>query len=118
MKYLCLVYQEESSGDTLPVGLADATADEVFDYREELRISGHLIASSPLQSAQTATTIRVRAGRVSVSDAPVMESKEQLGEFYLIEARDLNDAIRVASKIPSARIGCVEVRPLRECDPQ
>jgi hypothetical protein len=118
MKYLCLAYQEESSGEALAVGTSDSTMDEVFDYREELRISGHLITSSPLQSAQSATIVRVRDGRVSVSDGPVMESKEQLGEFYLIEARDLNDAIRVASKIPSARIGCIEVRPLREFDPQ
>jgi hypothetical protein len=118
MKYLCLVYQEESSADVLPAATSDATADEVFDHREELRISGHLIASSSLQSVQTATTVRVRNGRVSVSDGPIMEMKEQLGAFYLIEARDLNDAIRVASKIPSARIGCIEVRPLRDFDPQ
>ncbi len=81
-------------------------------------MSGHLIASSSLQSVRAASTVRVRNGRVSVSNGPFMEMKEQLGEFYLIEARDLNDAIRVASKIPSTRIGCIEVRPLREPGPQ
>jgi hypothetical protein len=118
MKYVCLVYQEESSADGLSGGTSDATADEMIDHREELRLSGYLIASSTLQSVQSATTVRVRNGRVSVSDGPFMETKEQLGEFYLIEARDLNDAIRVASRIPKARIGCVEIRPLRELDPQ
>ena len=118
MKYLCLVYQEETSADGLPKCTCDATADEVFDHREELRISGHLIASSSLQSVRTAATVRVRNGRLSVSNGPFVESKEQLGEFYLIEARDLNDAIRVASRIPSARTGCIEVRPLRELGPQ
>ncbi len=114
MKYLCLVYQEESSAGGLPESASDGVGDEVIDHRDELRLSGYLIASSTLQSGQTATTVRVRNGRVSVSDGPSMETKEQLGEFYLIEARDLNDAIRVASRIPTARVGCVEVRPLRE----
>lgn len=114
MKYLCLVYQEESNADALPESTGDTIADEAFDHREELRISGHLLASSSLQSVRAAVTVRVRHGRVSVSDGPFAESKEQLGEYYLIEARDLNDAIRVASRIPSARTGCIEVRPLRE----
>lgn len=113
MKYLCLVYQESSAG-SLPESLSNETASEVPDHREELRLSGYLIASSTLQSAQAATTVRVRNGRVSVSDVPFVEAKERLGEFYLIEAWDLNDAIRVASRIPSACIGRIEVRPLRE----
>ena len=118
MKYLCLVYQEETIADPLPESTCDATTGEVFDHREELRLSGYLIASSALQSVQAATIVRVRNGRVSVSDMPCMESKEQLGEFYLIEARDLNDAIRVASRIPLASIGRIEVRPLRELGAQ
>ncbi len=117
MKYLCLVYQEEATLDTLSGSLGEAIAGEVLDYREELRQSGHLIASSPLQPVQSATTIRVRNGTVSITDGPFAETKEQLGGFYLIEARDLNDAIRVAAKMPSARLGSIEIRPLKELDP-
>ena len=118
MKYLCLVYHEETKVDALSESEYDAIVSEVLDYREELRKSGHYIASSPLQPVQTATTIRVRNGKVSVTDGPFAETKEQLGGFYLIEARDLNDAIRVASKMPPARLGCIEVRPLKEINLQ
>jgi hypothetical protein len=118
MKYLCLVYHEETKVDALSESEYDAIVSEVLDYREELRKSGHYIASSPLQPVQTATTVRVRNGKVSVTDGPFAETKEQLGGFYLIEARDLNDAIRVASKMPPARLGCIEVRPLKEINLQ
>ncbi len=114
MKYLCLVYQEEARVDALPESEYNAIVHDTLDYREELRQSGHYITSSPLESVQAATTIRVRHGKVSITDGPFAETKEQLGGFYLIEARDLNDAIRVASKMPPARIGCIEVRPLKE----
>ena len=118
MKYLCLVYEEDSSVDVLPASTSDAMAGEVLDCGEELRLSGHLIASVPLQSTSAVTTVRVRNGRVSVSEGPFVETKEQLSGFYLIDARDLNDAIRVASKMPSTRLGFVEVRPLNEFAPQ
>ena len=117
MKYLCLVYQEETLADALPQRAHDAMRDDVRHYREELQASGHFIASFPLQPIQTATTVRVRNGRVSVSDGPFAQTNEQLGGLYLIAARDLNDAIRVASKLPSARLGSIEVRPLDECGP-
>lgn len=116
MKYLCLVYHEEATIDALPAREYDAIVREVLDYREELRQGGYYIASSPLQSVQTATTIRVRGGRVSVTDGPFAETREQLGGFYLIEARDLNEAIRLTAKMPPARLGCIEVRPLKEFD--
>jgi hypothetical protein len=80
---------------------------------DELRSSGQHIAADALQTVETATTIRVRNGKVSITDGPFAETKEQLGGFFLIEARDLNEAIRIASKIAGARIGCVEVRPLK-----
>ena len=102
MKYLCLVYQEETKLDAMSESEYDAVVSATLDYREELRQSGHYITSSPLQPVQTATTIRVRNGKLSISDGPFAETKEQLGGFYLIEARDLNDAIRVASKMPPA----------------
>jgi hypothetical protein len=116
MKYLCLVYHEEERIDALPASEHDHLVQEECDYRAELGRSGYHIASSPLQSVQSATTIRVRSGKLAITDGPVAETREQLGGFYLIEARDLNEAIRVAARIPPARLGCVEVRPLREID--
>ena len=80
----------------------------------DLRQRGLLVAAEPLQPVETATTVRVRNGRVTVTDGPFAETKEQLAGFYLIEARDLNDAIQVAARIPPAREGSIEVRPLRE----
>ena len=114
MKYLCLVYYDEKKLDALSENEEDALMDEVVAYREVLRKSGHYIASDALQPVRTAMTVRVRNGQISTSDGPFAETKEQLGGFMLIEARDLNDAIRVASKIPPGRLGCVEVRPVRE----
>ena len=114
MKYLCLVYYDEKTLEALSRAEYDALIDEVLAYREVLRKSGHYITSDGLESVQTATTLRIRGGRVSATDGPFAETKEQLGGFMLIEARDLNDAIRVASKIPPVRLGCVEVRPVRE----
>lgn len=81
---------------------------------EELRSNGQLIAAEPLQSVQTAATLRVRGGKVFVTDGPFAETKETLGGFFLINARDLNEAIQVASKWPSARLGSIEVRPIEE----
>lgn len=106
MKYLCLVYSEEKKLETVP-------DSECLAYDEALRKSGHCLASEALQPVQTATTVRVRNGKVSVTDGPFAETKEQLAGFYLIEARDLNEAIQLASKIPPARVGSIEVRPIR-----
>ncbi len=114
MKYLCLVYIDENNRDALPKGELNACIDESLDYDEVLRKSGHYIASDALQSVQTATTIRIQNGKAFTTDGPFAETKEQLGGFYLIEARDLNDAILVASKIPPARLGCIEVRPIMQ----
>jgi len=107
MKYLCLVYMEERK-------LSEVPDRECADYADGLRNRGTLDAAEPLQPTETATTVRVRNGKVSVTDGPFAETKEQLAGFYLIEARDLNDAIQVASKIPPAREGSIEVRPVRE----
>jgi hypothetical protein len=118
MKYLCLIFIEEKKYGAMPQSEQDACVKEHLAYDDELRKSGHLIVTEALQSVKTATTVRVRGGKVSVTDGPFAETKEQLGGFYLIEARDLNDAIRVASKIPSARMGSIEVRPVMELIPQ
>jgi len=110
MKYLCLVYLGEQKLHAVP-------DRECADCGTGLRNRGVLIAAEALQPVETATTVRVRHGKVSVTDGPFAETKEQLAGFYLIEARDLNDAIQVASKIPPAREGSVEVRPVRELQP-
>jgi hypothetical protein len=117
MRYLCLVYYDERELNALSQGEYDALVGEALAYREVLRQSGHYIVSDGLQSVQTATTLRLRNGTVSTTDGPFAETKEQLGGFMLIEARDLNEAIRVASRIPPGRLGCVEVRPVREYAP-
>jgi hypothetical protein len=114
MKYLCLIYQDEAKIDAMPQDEYDAIISDVLAYREELRQNGHYLASSPLQSVDSATTIRVRHGKMTITDGPFAETREQVGGFYLIEATDLNDAIRIASKMPPARIGSIEIRPLKE----
>ena len=112
MKYLCLIYDEERKWAEMPKEESDAMMGEYFAFTEGVRASGQYLAGEALQPVETATTVRVRNGRVSTTDGPFAETKEQLGGFYLIEARDLNDAIQVAAKITSARIGSIEVRPV------
>jgi hypothetical protein len=114
MKYLCLIYDEERKMGEMSKTESDAFMGEYFSFTEGIRKSGHYVSGEALQPVQTATTVRVRNGKMSTTDGPFAETKEQLGGFYLINARDLNDAIQVASKIPSARIGSVEVRPIQE----
>ncbi len=106
MKYLCLIYGEEKALQAMP-------DDDCLEYDESIRKSGHCIASEALQPVATATTVRVRNGKVSVTDGPFAETKEHLAGFYLVEAKDLNEAIQLASRIPPARVGSVEVRPIR-----
>ena len=114
MRYLCLAYEQESVVNALSRPEWDALRGETLSYVEELRRRGHLVSTEPLQSARAATTVRVRSGKVSLTDGPFAETKEQLGGFFLIDARDLNEAIQVASKWPSARLGSIEVRPIEE----
>jgi hypothetical protein len=114
MKYLCLIYEDEKNLDTLSENEWSGVVSECLAAEEDLRQSGRVLASEALQSVRTATTVRVRSGKLAATDGPFAETKEQLGGFYLIEARDLNDAIQVAARIPSARRGCVEVRPVWE----
>jgi len=117
MKYLCLVYIEEKKLDALSKTESDALIGESSAYDEVLRKSGHYLVSEALQPVQTATTVRVRNGKLSITDGPFAETKEQLGRFILINARDLNEAIQVAAKVPPARLGSVEVRPIWELTP-
>ena len=116
MKYLCLICAE-----TVIEGMPEAVAQQQFqeyaEFTAGLKQSGHFIGVNRLKPRETATTIRVRNGKVLLSDGPFAETKEQLGGYYLIEARDLNEAIQIAARIPGARLGCVEVRPIAD-DPQ
>jgi hypothetical protein len=106
MKYLCLVYGEEQA-------IQSVDDRHCVQFDAGIRASGHCIASEALQPVATATTVRVRNGKLSVTDGPFAETKECLAGFYLIEARDLNEAIQLASKIPPAAVGSIEVRPVR-----
>jgi hypothetical protein len=114
MRYLCLIYDEEKKLAAMAKSESDAFMGEYFAFTEAIKQSGHHLGGEALQPVATATTVRVRNGKVSTFDGPFAETKEQLGGFYLINARDLNDAIQVAAKIPSARLGSVEVRPVVE----
>ena len=114
MKYLCLAYEEERTLDALTAAQWAALREETLGYVEALRASGRLLAAHPLRSVRTATTVRVRNGAVTATDGPFAETKETLGGIFLIEARDLNEAIGVAAKWPSARFGSIEVRPIEE----
>ena len=118
MRYLCLIYDEEKRLNARSAKEMETFTSEYFAFTESIQKSRHYLGGEALQPVQTATTVRVRNGRVSTTDGPFAETKEQLGGFYLIEARDLNDAIQVAARIPSARVGSVEVRPIREFKPQ
>lgn len=107
MKYACLVYGEEHKLETVPDG-------ECLGWGETLRKSGRYVAAEALQPVRTAKTVRVRNGKLLITDGPFTESKEYLAGFYVIDAKDLDEAMEIASKIPPARIGSVEVRPIRE----
>ncbi|MGH8587380.1 MAG: YciI family protein [Gammaproteobacteria bacterium] len=113
MKYLCLICAETVM-EQMQEADAEKHYEEYSEFTEGIRKGGHLIAVNRLLPPDAATTVRVRNGKVSTTDGPYAETKEQLGGYYVIEARDLNEAIRVASRIPGARIGCVEVRPIAE----
>jgi hypothetical protein len=109
---MCLVYFEGKALDSLSPGDKETLDRESLAYDVDLGRSGHFIAAEALQSTNSAVTVRVRNGRISATDGPFAETKEQLGGFILIEARDLNEAIQVASKIPLAKLGSIEVRPV------
>ena len=113
MKFLCLVYEEEKMLGAMPGKEMQELVKAHLDYNDVLRKSGNFLAADALESVRVATTLRMRNGKLSITDGPFAETKEQLTGFYLIEAADLDDAIEIASNIPSVRTGCIEVRPIR-----
>ena len=114
MKYLCLIYNDEKIRQAMPQPEADKMRSEYIAYSDDIKKSGHYLGGNALQPTATATTVRVRNGRTSTTDGPFAETKEQLAGYYLLEARDLNDAIQVGARIPGARSGSIEVRPIWE----
>lgn len=118
MKYLCLIYDEEKTYAGMSKVETEAFMGEYFAFTDGIKKSGHYIGGEALKPVHTATTVRVRSGKMSTTDGPFAETREQLGGYYLIEAKDLNDAIQVAAKIPSARIGSIEVRPIEDFSQQ
>jgi hypothetical protein len=114
MKYLCLIYQNESVPQNLLKTEAQKIHGEYLAFTDEIKKSGRLLGNNGLQSTNTATTVRVRNGKVTTTDGPFAETKEQLAGYYLIETEDRNEAIQIAAKIPSARFGSIEVRPVWE----
>lgn len=116
MKYICLICAEYCM-EQMPEPEAQQHFKEYAAFTESIKRSGHFIGANRLQPSDTATTVRVRNGKMSVTDGPFVETKEQFGGYYVIDARDLNDAIQIAARIPGARFGCVEVRPVAEDAP-
>jgi len=114
MKYMLLIYHEEQAWDKLTENERQAMYADYRKFSEELVASGNYVSGSELHPVATATSIRVRDGKQLITDGPFAETKEQLGGYYLIEAKDLDEAISIAARIPSARVGTIEVRPLAE----
>ncbi len=114
MQYLALIYIDDSLIDALPAGQADAMMRTCFAHADALRSGGQLLQSQQLEDACTAKSVRIRNGRTHVVDGPFAETKEILGGFNLIEAEDMDDALRIAAEFPWAQAGCIEVRPLRD----
>ena len=114
MQYLCLIYEDEKEWQKLPPAESTKLVGEFSAYTDSIKKSGNYVGGNALQPTQTATTVRVRQGKVATTDGPFAETKEQLGGYYLLKARDLNEAIQLAARIPGARLGSVEVRPVME----
>jgi hypothetical protein len=116
MKYICLGYYDEKKWETTPESERNAMMDECFDYDDVLRKNGHFAGGDALQSARNATTLRWKNGKVSITDGPYAETKEQLGGILVLEARDLNHAIQLMSKHPGVKAGPFEIRPAGDLD--
>ena len=114
MRYLCLIHLDENVMEALPEDQMNTLNAAHLEYNNALRKSGHFIEAEALEPVASTASIRVRHGKAGITDGPFAETKEQLAGFYLIEARDLNEAIQVAAKLPAAPLGTVEVRPIRQ----
>ncbi len=114
MRYLCLIYDDEKTWAKMSKAEMDADMSEYFAFTEGIQKSGHYVGGEALQPTSTASTLRIRQGKTSTTDGPFAETKEQLGGYYVVEAKDLNEALQIAAKIPAARTGSIEVRPIMD----
>lgn len=116
MKYLCLIYQDESLREKKPKAELDKIFAEYRGFTDDIKRNGNFVGGNALQPTRTATTVRVRNGTMATIDGPFAETKEQLGGYYLVDAKDLSEAVQLAARIPAARYGSVEVRPIMEIE--
>ena len=114
MQYLCLIYDAEKAWNDMSETERGKMFGEYMQFTQEIKASGHYLGGNALQPIGTATTVRVRDGKTTTTDGPFAETREQLGGYYLIEAKDLDEATRIAARIPSAKIGSIEVRPVMQ----
>ncbi len=114
MQYLLLIYENEKAFATMPAEESNQILNEYWKFTTDIRESGHHVAGEALAPTHTATTVRVRDGKTTITDGPFAETREQLGGFYLVEAKDLDEATKIAARIPSARYGSIEVRPIHK----
>jgi hypothetical protein len=112
MQYLLLIYGEEKAWTEMSDADRNRMYGEYMTFTADIKQSGHWIGGNPLQPVHTATTVRVRDGKVSTTDGPFAETREQLGGYYLVEAKDLDEATRLAARVPGAKLGSIEVRPV------
>lgn len=117
MQYLLLIYGDEKNWTTMSEEQSGAMLAEYNQFTNDIKTSGNLRGGEALQPVHTATTVRVRDGKTTTTDGPFAETREQLGGFYLIEAKDLDEAVKIAAKIPDVRLGCVEIRPIMSYGP-
>ena len=116
MRYLCLIYEDEKAWQKMSEADMQKGMAEYNAFTESIKKNGNYVGGEALQPTPTAKSVRVRNGKISATDGPYVETKEQLGGYYLIKAKDLNDAVQVASRIPGAKHGTIEVRPIMEFD--
>ncbi|MCU1314181.1 MAG: domain superfamily [Acidobacteriaceae bacterium] len=114
MKYLCQIFYDEKNLNNLSEGELSNLVDESLDYNERLRVGQHLVAAQALELVSAAKTVRMRSGELLITDGPFAETREHIGGFILIDAKDMDEAVQLASRIPSVRLGGVEVRPVKE----
>ncbi|MBK9065095.1 MAG: YciI family protein [Acidobacteria bacterium] len=114
MEYLLLIYENEKSWEAMPKAEQGAMFGEYMSFTEDIKKKGNYKGGNPLQPTSTATTVRVKGGKTLTTDGPFAETKEQLGGYYLVEAKDLDEAIAIAARIPGARTGSIEVRPIQK----
>ena len=112
MQYLLLIYEAEADWNKLTEAERNQMFGEYHKYTEDIHASGHYVGGNPLQPTHTATTVRVRGGKPSITDGPFAETREQLGGYYLVEAKDLDEATSLAARIPGAKMGSIEIRPV------